>query len=229
MARTHILVVNGEEDLLELLQHRLTREGYAVTFMAGSGLTEASIAARQPDVLVLDPMLDEMDGPEACRRLRKHPGTRDLPIVVLAARGDEPDIVAALDAGADDCVIKPFSPRVLSARIKAVLRRRSTNGLGDVAPVTLGELTLDPGRHVAMIRKESVPLTLLEFRILHLLLRQPGWVFTRQQIIEEVQDQNADITERSVDVHIVNLRRKLGPYRHCIETIRNVGYRIRDA
>jgi len=228
MTRAQILVVDDEEDILELVQYNLSRNGFDVeTVVSGEAALDA-VAARRPDLVVLDLMLPGLDGLEVCRRLRLQEATASLPIVMLTARGDEADIVAGLELGADDYVSKPFSPRVLIARIKAVLRRRSSPPPVEGAEVERGPLSIHPGRHEVRVDGDLLEMTGSEFRILHLLARRPGWVFTRQQIIDEAQGEDAAVTSRSVDVHVVAIRRKLGTAKDLIETVRGVGYRFQD-
>lgn len=229
MARDRILVVDDEEDILELLQYNLARDGYAVTCVASGEKALDSVHKHQPSLVVLDLMLPGMDGLEICRRLKSDAATRDVPIVMLTAKGEEADIVAGLELGADDYVTKPFSPRVLSARIRAVLRRRTSAAIDESATITIDDLTVDPGRHEVRVKGHPVSLTFTEFRLLHFLCRRPGWVFTRYQIVDGVQGPDTVVTDRSVDVHIVSLRRKLGSCGEYIETVRGVGYRFKDA
>ena len=229
MARERILVVDDEEDILELLQYNLARDGYAVTCVATGERAMESVRKHPPDLVVLDLMLPGIDGLEICRRLKGDAATREIPVVMLTAKGEEADIVAGLELGADDYVTKPFSPRVLSARLKAVLRRRTSGVTDDSATITVDDLAVDPGRHEVHVKGKPVSLTFTEFRILHFLCRRPGWVFTRYQIVDGVQGQDTVVTDRSVDVHIVSLRRKLGPCGSYIETVRGVGYRFKDA
>lgn len=229
MAKQHILVVDDEDDILELLRYTLSREGYVVQCAAsGEAALEAAAGRDLPNLVILDLMLPGVDGLEVCRTLKSGPRTRQVPIVMLTAKGEEADIVAGLELGADDYITKPFSPRVLLARIKAVLRRRSAAAPDATAALRVGELSIDPGRHEVSIKGKIVPLTYTEFRILHFLARRPGWVFTRYQIVEGAQGEDAVVTDRSVDVHMVSLRRKLGPCGQYIETVRGVGYRFKD-
>ena len=173
-------------------------------------------------------MLPGVNGLEVCRTLKRHPRTAAIPVVMLTARGEEADIVTGLELGADDYLTKPFSPRVLLARIRAVLRRQHTEPVAADAVLTHGELVLHPGRHAVLVQGQPVLLTPMEFRMLHMLARRPGWVFTRNQLIAAAQGEDVSVTERSVDVHIVSLRRKLGTYGDAIETIRGVGYRLQE-
>ena len=228
MSRPSVLVVDDEEDILALVRYNLERNGFEVETAASGEEALAAVARRRPDLLVLDLMLPGVDGLEVCRQLRKRPETVQLPIVMLSARGEEAEIVAGLELGADDYVPKPFSPSVLIARIKAVLRRRTTPPPAEGATLELGPLSIHPGRHEVRVDGRAIELTSSEFRILHLLARRPGWVFTRQQIIDEAQGEDAAVTSRSVDVHVVSIRRKLGEAKDLVETVRGVGYRFRD-
>jgi len=229
MAKQRILVVDDEEDILELLKYNLSREGYAADCVASGEDALRSAEKSSPDLVILDLMLPGMDGLEVCRRLKGGERTRHVPVVMLTAKGEEADIVAGLELGADDYITKPFSPRVLVARIKAVLRRRDKAVPDAEATVRVGDLSVDPGRHEVLVKGTRVELTYTEFRILHFLARRPGWVFTRYQIVDGAQGGEVVVTDRSVDVHMVSLRRKLGHCGRYIETVRGVGYRFRDA
>ena len=155
-------------------------------------------------------------------------GTAAIPVIILSAKGEEADVVTGLELGADDYLTKPFSPRVLLARIKAVRRRQQSEPEAASAVITHHDLQIHPGRHEVLVAGAFVQLTLMEFRILQLLARRPGWVFTRNQILEAAQGDDSIVTTRAVDVHIVALRRKLGPSGDLIETIRGVGYRLQE-
>jgi len=232
MPRETVLVVDDEEDILELVRYNLEKEGYSVVGVTSGEDAIAATRIKMPDVLVLDLMLPGVDGLEVCRRLKGDLTTRQIPIIMLTAKGSEADIVTGLELGAADYVTKPFSPRVLTARLKAVLRRDSETAEEDAA-VRMKDLVIYPGRHQVLARDAPVQLTATEFRILIFLARRPGWVFTRQQIVDAAQGDDVYVTDRfvtdrSVDVHIVSLRRKLGPCGAYIETVRGVGYRLRD-
>lgn len=232
MARETVLVVDDEEDILELVKYNLEKEGYTVVCVTTGEDALAATRMKMPDVVVLDLMLPGVDGLEVCRRLKGDLTTRHIPIIMLTAKGSEADIVTGLELGAADYVTKPFSPRVLTARVKAVLRRE-TEATEEDAAVRLNDIVIHPGRHEVFVGDAPVDLTVTEFRILLYLARRPGWVFTRQQIVDAAQGDDvyvADryVTERSVDVHIVSLRRKLGKAGSSIETVRGVGYRLRD-
>ena len=232
MARESVLVVDDERDILELVKYNLDKEGYQVTVVATGEDALAATRTKMPDIVVLDLMLPGVDGLEVCRRLKADPKTRSIPIVMLTAKGDEADVVTGLELGASDYVTKPFSPRVLTARIKAVLRR-GDEADGDDATLRVNDLTIHVGRHQVIVDGAPAELTATEFRILVYLARRPGWVFTRQQIVDAAQGDDVFVndrfvTDRSVDVHIVSLRRKLGTCGAYIETVRGVGYRLRD-
>jgi two-component system phosphate regulon response regulator PhoB len=190
------------------------------------GLREAREAS--PDLVVLDLMLPGIDGMEVCRRLRKDPATARIPVVMLTAKGEEADIVGGLEMGADDYVTKPFSQKVLSARIKTVLRRREQEAREAAAPIRIHEVVIHPGRNEVLVADESVELTYTEFRVLSLLASRPGWVFSRTQIVDAVRGEGYAVTDRAVDVQIVGLRKKLGECGRYIETVRGVGYRFRE-
>jgi len=228
MARETILVVEDEEDLLELARYNLAREGYQV-IAVGSG-EEALDAARTrlPDVVLLDLMLPGINGLDVCRLLKGDARTRHVPVIMVTARGEDADVVLGLELGADDYVIKPFSPRVLVARVRVALRRADNETEDDGAVIRRGAMVIDPGRHEVTVDGCEVELTHTQFLILQLLARRPGWVFGRQQILETARGDDYLATERSVDVHIVALRRKLGDEGDRIETVRGVGYRFRE-
>lgn len=228
MAKESILVVEDEDDIRELLRYNLVKEGYRVTGAASGEEALKAVRVAMPDLVLLDLMLPGMDGLEVCRSLKQDPQTRNLPIVMLTAKGEEADIVAGLELGADDYVTKPFSLRVLLARLRAVLRRRSTPPPSETAPLTIHELVVHPGRHEVLVQGRPVDLTATEFRLLHLLARRPGWVFTRSQIVNEIHGDDYSVTERAVDVQMVSLRKKLGPSGKYLETVRGIGYRFKD-
>jgi two-component system phosphate regulon response regulator PhoB len=173
-------------------------------------------------------MLPGVNGLEVCRMLKKEPRTAQIPLVMLTAKSDEADIVAGLELGADDYITKPFSPRILLARIRAVMRRREMADPDDAAVIHVHDLSINPGRHEVMVGERRVSLTNTEFRLLHALARRPGWVFTRYQIVNTVRGEETHVTDRTVDVHVAGLRKKLGDAGRYIETIRGVGYRFRE-
>ncbi len=219
-----ILVVDDEDDLLELLRYNLTREGYQVTCVATGEDALRNVRRQAPDLIVLDLMLPAIDGLEVCRRLKGESKTRDIPIIMLTAKSEESDIVAGLEHGADDYIAKPFSPRVLMARVKALLRRRETEL---DTTIRVHELSIHPGRHEAILAGAALELTYTEFALLQFLAKRPGWAFTRTQIVDAVKGEDYPVTERSVDVQVAGLRKKLGVHGSYIETVRGVGYRFR--
>lgn len=228
MARESILVVEDEQDIQELVSYNLKRDGYDVS-VVGSG-EEAIAAVRKslPDLVLLDLMLPGLDGREVCRELKGDPETRHIPVVMLTARGEESDIVAGLEMGADDYVTKPFSPKVLSARVGAVLRRRSRPDVGEDEVIIIDDLVIHPGKHEVKVSGELAPLTSTEFKILHFLARRPSWVYTRRQIVQGVHGEDHPVLDRSIDVQIASLRKKLGPAGDRVETVRGVGYRFSE-
>lgn len=228
MEREHILVVEDEESILELITYNLRKDGYHVTgVMSGEdGIEEAY--EQSPDLVLLDLMLPGLNGLEVCKRLKNNKKTENIPIIILTAKGEESDIVAGLEMGSDDYIVKPFSPKILLARIKAVLRRTPVSAINEDTPVAVSGLSIHPGRHEVLIDNKPVELTYTEFKVLHFLAGRPGWVFTRYQIVESVRGDNYPVTDRSVDVLIVGLRKKLGNYGHYIETVRGVGYRFKE-
>jgi two-component system phosphate regulon response regulator PhoB len=228
MTKAHILVVEDEEDIQELIAYNLGREGYRVTAVGTGEEVAHQTRAAAPDLIVLDLMLPGMDGLEVCRRLKGEPSTRQIPIVILTAKGEEGDVVTGLELGADDYVTKPFSPKVLTARVRAVLRRRDRQTIDEDGVIRVHALTIHPGRREVRLDGKALDLTYTEFCVMQCLARRPGWVFTRNQIVEAVRGEDYHVTERSVDVQIVALRKKLGEHADTIETVRGVGYRLKE-
>jgi two-component system phosphate regulon response regulator PhoB len=228
MAADTILIVEDEEDILELVRFNLAREGFR-TLTATDGRKALSTAqAKSPDLILLDLMLPEMDGLEVCRALKKDPRHAAIPIVMLTAKGEESDIVLGLELGAADYIAKPFSMKVLIARIRAVLRRHREPPVDQQTVLHIHDLVINPGRHEVLIKGKPVELTFSEFRILHVLASRPGWVMTREQIVDAVRGADYAVTDRAVDVQIVGLRKKLGQRADYIETVRGVGYRFKE-
>ncbi len=228
MPREKILVVVDERDILELVEYNLNKDGYDVSCVTTGEDALTAARGELPDLIVLDLMLPGVDGLEVCQTLKNDPKTSRIPIVMLTAKGEEADVVAGLELGADDYITKPFSPRIVLARIRAVLRRKSQKPTEATSVIRIHDLVIHPGRHEVMMRGKLVELTLTEFRVLHYLARNPGWVFTRYQIVDAVRGSDYPVTDRSVDVQIVGLRRKLGPCGKYIETVRGVGYRFKE-
>ncbi len=223
-----VVVVEDDKDILELITHNLEREGYEVTGAATGEDGVDAVRSRKPDLVLLDLMLPGIDGLEVCRRLKADPDTAHIPVVMVSAKGEETDIVTGLELGADDYVTKPFSPKVLIARMRAVQRRRGRAQVSEDDVIKIDDIVIHPGRHEVTILEERVDLTFTEFRILHILARRPGWVFTRHQIVDSIHGEPYPVTDRAVDVQIVGLRKKLGSAGERIETVRGVGYRFKD-
>ncbi len=228
MSGQQILVVEDEQKIAELLRYSLAKEGYEVLVAYKGYEALRLLRSHKPDLVLLDLMLPDLDGLEVCRQIRRERATERLPIVMLTAKGEEADIVAGLELGADDYVTKPFSPRVLLARIRAVLRRKTAEVPAEDAPIEVHGLLIDPQRHAVSVEGEPVALTATEFRVLHALARRPGWVLTRRRIAEAVHGEADVVTDRAVDVQIVGLRKKLGRAGRLIETVRGVGYRLKE-
>jgi two-component system phosphate regulon response regulator PhoB len=228
MARKNILVVDDEEDILELVGYNLRKAGYSVTCVSSGGEALRAARSAMPDLIVLDLMLPGLSGLEICTLLKNDPKTKETAIVMLTACGEEADVVRGLELGADDYVTKPFSPKVLQARIQAVLRRRAGELPDESAVLRVRDLVIHPGRHEVLVEGRKIELTYTEFRVLHCLARRPGWVFTRSQIVDWVRGEGYAVTDRAVDVQVVGLRKKLGNHGHYIETVRGVGYRFQE-
>ena len=229
MGNAKILIVDDEEDIVELVRYNLTREGFD-TLSAVSGETALKLVRNEaPDLIVLDLMLPGVDGLEVTRRLKGDPNLRNIPIVMLTAKGEEADVVSGLELGADDYIVKPFSPKIMIARIKTVLRRQNEPEQTDDVPIRIDKLSIHLGRRDVQLDGNSVDLTFTEFQILSLLAKRPGWVFTRTQIVDAVRGDDYPVTDRSVDVQIVGLRKKLGQYGGNIQTVRGVGYRFKES
>jgi len=228
MAHERILVVEDEPEIQELVRYNLAREGYRVTCAASGEQALAAVRRDPPHLILLDLMLPGVDGLEVCRRLKADSATRAIPVVILTAKSEEADVVSGLELGADDYLPKPFSPRVLVARIRAVLRRARHEPPEALGTIEIDGLHIHPGRHEVLVEGEPVKLTPTEFRVLQILASRPGWVFTRPQIADAIHEGDSLVTDRSIDVQIVGLRRKLGAMGSRIETVRGVGYRLRQ-
>ncbi len=226
MPKETILVVDDEEDILELVRYNLKNYGYTVECAATGEIAVEIIRSRQPDIVLLDLMLPGIDGLDVCRIVKNDPRTSHIPIIMLTAKGDESDIVTGLELGADDYITKPFSPRVLIARIKAMLRR----GREEEHAVAFSRHGIVLNETIRDVRTDGKPvdLTATEFNILRMFMKHPGWVFTRGQIINTIKGDDYPVTDRSIDVQIVGIRRKLGGNGACIETVRGVGYRFKE-
>jgi len=228
MGHEAILVIEDDEDIQLLIKHNLLKEGYKVSVADNGEDGLRLLQKEQFSCVLLDLMLPGIDGLDVCRNIKKNPVIQNIAIIMVTAKGEESDIVAGLELGADDYIVKPFSPSVLMARIRSVLRRKKREEYNDVSVVTINDLQIHPGRHAVLYKNENITLTHMEFQVLHLMASQPGWVFTRNQIINNIRDDNYPVTDRSIDVVIVGLRKKLGEAGKFIETVRGVGYRFMD-
>ncbi|MBX3372980.1 MAG: response regulator transcription factor [Phycisphaeraceae bacterium] len=233
MPKQRVLVVEDEGEIADLIRFHLEREGFEAAVIASGRLALDAVARRKPDLILLDLMLPDLDGLEVCRQLKWHEDHRTIPIVMVSAKGEEADVVTGIELGADDYVTKPFSPKVLMARVRSVLRRSTTRPAPDrLSPNRIefagGLLTIDPDRHVVRAANRAVELTVTEFGILQYLAARPGFVRTRDQIIAAVHGGNTVLSSRTIDVHVTALRRKLGDLGSMIETVRGVGYRLSE-
>lgn len=223
-----ILVVDDEKDILELIEYNLTKNGYRVkTALSGEDALEL-IKENDYDLIILDLMLPGVDGFDICKIIKADKQKANIPIVMVTAKADEADKVAGLEIGADHYVTKPFSPRELLAIVKATLRRKPAKLEEEKPVIERGGLKIHVGRHEVTFNGEPIDLTHLEFRILLTLAKKPGWVMTRYQIVDEARGEGVSVTDRSVDVHIVSLRKKLGEASDYIETVRGVGYKFKE-
>jgi len=227
MQDKQILVVEDEEDILELVSFNLKKQGYQVKGVTSGEEALQEVRRKIPSLIILDLMLPGVDGFDVCKSLKNDPRTKAVPIVMLTARSEEADIVIGLELGADDYLTKPFSPKELIARVRAILRRSKTDISDQEILQKVHDIEINVKRHEVLISGNQINLTSTEFRVLRLLADRPGWVFTRDQIVGAVHDQEYAVTDRSVDVMIVGLRRKLGVSGQYIETVRGVGYRMK--
>lgn len=228
MSSERILVIEDDEDIQTLINHNLSREGFKVT-ISGNGVDGLNKVRQDSfDCVILDLMLPGMDGLEICRKIKRDPKTQHIPIIMVTAKGEESDIIVGLELGADDYVVKPFSPKVLVARVRSILRRTNQDFFDNQSVISTKDIEINPGRHEVLYKGGKIDLTYMEFQVLQLLASHPGWVFTRNKIIDNVRNDNYPVTDRSVDVVIVGLRKKLGDSGSCIETVRGVGYRFAE-
>ncbi len=227
MLNKTIFVVEDEADIQELIRYNLLKDRYNVECFDNAEAMLKRLTQKVPDAVLLDIMLPGIDGIEACRRMRAGGPGEHVPLIMLTAKNEEADVVTGLELGADDYMVKPFSPRVLLARLKAVIRRRWVEETISQTPLEIQGICMHPGRHEVTIDGTLVVLTASEFAALYMLADKVGWVFTRYQIIEEVHGSNYPVTDRSVDVMIAGLRKKMGPKGDIIETVRGIGYKFK--
>ncbi len=230
MAKKRILIVEDDRDISELINYHLSREGYEV-FSLFDGAQVIDIAqSHKPDLVILDLMLPEVDGLEICRLMKANESIAKIPILMLSAKGEESDTIVGLQMGADDYMTKPFSPKILLARVKAILRRQQDTSIAadGTSLRHFADLTIDLLKHKVTVKSVVISLTSIEFDILEFLSRNPGRVFDREQILNGVWKDGKFIIDRAVDVHIRGLRKKLGKADYLVETVRGVGYRFKE-
>jgi len=229
MRREKVVIIEDEEDILEIIEYNLSREGYKV-YSAQDGEDGIKlINEEKPDIVILDLMLPGLNGIEVCRRLKADSLTAHIPVIMVTAKGEESDIVLGLGIGADDYVAKPFSPKELTARVKAVLRRRDINNEEKKGErIVFDGVIIDAGKYEVCVEDKVIFFTAKEFKILYFLASHPGRVFTRDNLMSSAMGEDTLIVDRNIDVHIQAVRKKLGTYRYLVETIRGVGYRFKD-
>lgn len=226
MSKKRIVMVEDEKDMADLVAKRLRREGYDIAVVHDGADALHMILAEPPDMVLLDIMLPGISGTEIATQLRNDPRTTRLPIIMLTAKSEESDIVVGLKLGADDYVTKPFSMSVLIARMEARFRRQAAAPMSGGAIFRAGQLTIDHDQHRVKVAAQAVPLTLTEFRILTAIVAARGRVLNRNQLMDQVLGLNTIVNDRTIDVHVTTLRKKLGPARGCIRTVRGVGYQF---
>ncbi len=229
MEREKIVVIEDEADIREVTEYNLTREGYQVHASPDGEQGLQLVKKVVPDLVLLDLMLPGLDGIEVCRALKSDPLTRAVPVIMVTAKGEESDIVLGLGMGADDYVTKPFSPKELIARVKAVLRRSPLKAeLTNQTRIERGEVTIDIERHEVRVEGVSVSFTATELKLLYFLASHPGRVFTRDHLLSRIGCEDTFVVDRNIDVHVRSVRKKLDKHRDLIETIRGIGYRFQD-
>ena len=229
MLKQNIVIVEDEEDIQELIQYNLIKNGFNTSVYSSGEDALKSIAKISPALILLDLMLPGIDGLSVCKKLKESENTKHLPIIMLTARGEEEDIIKGFEYGADDYVTKPFSPKVLISRINAVLKRHSNNEDHDTdSVIKVHGLLINPKKYEVLLNNSPLKLTNAEFNALYCLASKPGWVMTRYQIIDEIKGEDYEVTDRSVDVLMVGIRKKLDKYGEYIETVRGVGYRFKE-
>ena len=225
--KKRILLIEDEEDIASLIKLQAELSGYKLHVEVDGINGYRAIEREKPDLVILDIMLPGQNGLDVCRKMKNNPELKNIPVIIISAKGDELDVVLGLELGADDYVPKPFSPRVLFSRIKAVLRR-GKEPEKSVKTISFGEYTIEPERYILRKSEKQIPVTLSEFGILKRLITNRGKVLSRNQLLDDVHNDDAFIVDRNIDVHIASLRKKLGPHFDWIETVRGVGYRFRE-
>ncbi|HUL22136.1 MAG TPA: response regulator transcription factor [Thermodesulfobacteriota bacterium] len=222
-----ILMIEDEKDIVDLVEYHLKQSGFSVTSALDGSTGLERARKKRPDLIILDLMLPEMDGKDICRSLKSNPLTQSIPILMLTAKAEETDRLIGFELGADDYVTKPFSPKELVLRVKAILRRKEVDHEGEKV-IQIGDLLIDIDRHHVSIKKNSIDLTSTEFKLLVELATKKGRVQTRERLLDRVWGYTYEGYARTVDTHIRRLREKMGSYGDSIETIRGVGYRFRE-
>lgn len=229
MGERTIAVIEDERDICEVIRYNLAAEGFRVV-TGHDGASGIELVRRErPDLVLLDLLLPKIDGLEVCRQLKLDEQTRDIPIIMVTAKGQEADVVLGLGVGADDYATKPFRPKELVARVRAVLRRTGKASDADDTRIEVGGIVIDRSRHEVSVEGEPIALTATEFRLLTCLASNPGRVFARDYLVGRVIGRDVTVVDRTIDVHVQSIRKKLGAHRDLIETIRGVGYRFRDS
>jgi len=229
LAGRKIVIIEDEPDIVEVIAYNLSREGYQVVSAQDGEEGLRKVRKEMPDLVLLDLMLPGMDGLELCKEMKEDQRMRSIPVIMVTAKGDESDVVLGLGVGADDYIAKPFSPKELIARVRAVLRRgplREEKERG--RPIVARGITIDPGRHMVTVDGKAIDFTPTEFRLLRALATRPGWVFERQELLNQVVGPDTVVIDRSIDVHVNSIRKKLGKHRDLIQTVRGVGYRFAE-
>lgn len=227
MSKQRILLIEDEEDIASLIKLQAELSGYKLHVEVDGINGYRAIEREKPDLVILDIMLPGQNGLDVCRKLKSTSELKNIPVIILSAKGEEIDVVLGLELGADDYVIKPFSPKILFSRVKAVLRR-GKEATKSVKTLSFGNFTLETDKYILKKENKIIPLTLSEFGILKRLLSNKGKVLTRNQLLDDINNEDTFIVDRNIDVHIASLRKKLGSSFNWIETVRGVGYRFKE-
>ncbi len=228
MNRNKIVIIEDEPDIVEVLTYNLKREGFNVVSVERGDEGLNAVRNQSPNLVILDLMLPGIDGLSLCQQMKSDPLIKEIPIIIISAKGEESDVVIGLELGADDYLPKPFSPRELLARVKAVLRRGPINEEPNKKRISIGDLVVDAVRHEVRLKGALINLTATEFKLLLQLAAQPGRAYTREQLLNRIVGRGVVVIDRNIDVHIRSLRKKLGHSGQLIQTIRGVGYRFVD-
>ena len=228
MNRNKIVIIEDEPDIVEVLTYNLKREGFNVVSVERGDEGLNAVRNQSPNLVILDLMLPGIDGLSLCQQMKSDPLIKEIPIIIISAKGEESDVVIGLELGADDFLPKPFSPRELLARVKAVLRRGPINEEPNKKRISIGDLVVDAVRHEVRLKGALINLTATEFKLLLQLAAQPGRAYTREQLLNRIVGRGVVVIDRNIDVHIRSLRKKLGHSGQLIQTIRGVGYRFVD-